>query len=63
MSIEDLNTLSEIIIGKAIEVHRELGPGLLESAYESCRAFKLLQAGHTSNHQAFPPLRPLRSLR
>ncbi len=45
MSIKDLNTLSEIIIGKAIEVHRELGPGLLESAYESCLAYELESSG------------------
>jgi len=31
----ELNALSEKIIGCAIEVHRELGPGLLESAYET----------------------------
>ena len=34
--------LTERIIGAAIEVHRSLGPGLLESAYESCLAFELL---------------------
>ena len=31
-----INELSKILIGAAIEVHRELGPGLLESAYEIC---------------------------
>lgn len=36
-----LNKLSEIVIGAAIEVHRCLGPGLLESAYESCLAREL----------------------
>ncbi len=30
------DTLTEQIIGAAIQVHRELGPGLLESAYETC---------------------------
>ena len=30
------DTLTEKIIGAAIQVHRELGPGLLESAYEIC---------------------------
>jgi GxxExxY protein len=33
-----LNKLTERIIGAAIEVHKALGPGLLESAYESCLA-------------------------
>lgn len=33
---EELNKLSKIILDSAIEVHRELGPGLLESVYEIC---------------------------
>ena len=33
------------IIGAAIEVHRQLGPGLLESAYEKCLAFELRERG------------------
>lgn len=37
--------LSQIIIGKAIEVHRILGPGLLESAYQECLLYELRQAG------------------
>lgn len=32
----DINKTTEAIIGAAIEVHRQLGPGLLESAYEEC---------------------------
>ena len=35
--------LSNTVIGCAIEVHRELGPGLLESAYERCLAYELQQ--------------------
>ncbi|MCB0758225.1 MAG: GxxExxY protein [Flavobacteriales bacterium] len=42
--------LSELIIGAAIEVHRELGPGLLESIYEHCLAQELRKLG-------FPVLR------
>ena len=34
--ILDVNKTTEAIIGAAIEVHRHLGPGLLESAYEEC---------------------------
>lgn len=36
ISREELNKLSKIILDSAIEVHRELGPGLLESVYEIC---------------------------
>jgi GxxExxY protein len=35
--------LSERVIGLAIDVHRQLGPGLLESAYEECLCFELAQ--------------------
>ncbi len=37
--------LSNKVLGCAIEVHRELGPGLLESTYEQCLAYELNQAG------------------
>ncbi|MEO8066581.1 MAG: GxxExxY protein [Flavobacteriales bacterium] len=37
--------LSELIIKAAIEVHRELGPGLLESIYEMCLAHELREQG------------------
>lgn len=40
-----INDLTEKIIGCAIEVHRAIGPGLLESAYEECLCFELAQAG------------------
>jgi GxxExxY protein len=40
-----LDQISRRIIGAAIEVHRHLGPGLLESAYQSCLAFELKQLG------------------
>jgi len=38
---EEANRLSRAILGAAIEVHRHLGPGLLESAYETCLAHEL----------------------
>lgn len=41
----DANQLSKIIIGCAIEVHRQLGPGLLESAYQTCLLYELKNAG------------------
>ncbi len=42
---ERLNRITESIIGAAIEVHRDLGPGLLESAYENCLTFELVERG------------------
>jgi len=43
--IDSRDGLSERVIGLAIEVHRALGPGLLESAYEECLCFELKTAG------------------
>jgi GxxExxY protein len=37
----DINDITEKIIGAAIEVHRRLGPGLLESAYQECLCYEL----------------------
>lgn len=45
MSKEELNKITEAIIGAAIAVHTELGPGLLESAYQACLAYELSQRG------------------
>jgi GxxExxY protein len=42
---ERLNGITEAIIGGAIQVHRVLGPGLLESAYEACLGFELKKRG------------------
>lgn len=39
------NDLSKKIIGCAIEVHKQLGPGLLESAYQECLMYELKQVG------------------
>jgi len=41
----ELNEITEKIIGSAIEVNRQLGPGLLESAYEKCLAYELRELG------------------
>jgi len=40
-----LNALTDAIIGAAIEVHKTLGPGLLESAYEACLCHELMKRG------------------
>ena len=39
------NKLTGLIIGKAIEVHKTLGPGLLESAYQKCLVYELKKEG------------------
>jgi len=44
------------IIGGAIEVHRELGPGLLESAYQACLAHELLERGLIVERQVPVPV-------
>ncbi len=41
----EFDELSRRVIGCALEVHRHLGPGLLESTYEACLAYELEQAG------------------
>lgn len=43
--MDKLNELSYKVIGLAIEVHKNLEPGLLESAYEECLYFELVNAG------------------
>ena len=39
------NEISKVVIGRAIEVHKALGPGLLESAYQTCLYHELIEAG------------------
>jgi GxxExxY protein len=49
------NEITEQIIRAAIKVHKTLGPGLLESAYESCLHHELLQYGlHVERQRAVP---------
>jgi hypothetical protein len=43
--MEDINQLTYQIIGYAYEVHKTLGPGLLESTYETCLCYELEKAG------------------
>lgn len=50
------NELSNVVIGAAIEVHRELGPGLLESAYEMCLARELSLRGIAVRRQVQLPI-------
>jgi len=52
----ELNQLTESIIGAAIEVHRELGPGLLESAYQTCMRRELTLRGIPFQHELQLPV-------
>ena len=48
--------LSHLVIGRAMEVHRELGPGLLKSAYEECLAYELKQSSLRFDRQKELPI-------
>lgn len=54
--METLNKISYEIIGCAYKVHRELGPGLLESTYEVCLEYELLQHGLKVQRQLALPV-------
>ena len=52
---DKLDQISHRIIGAAIEVHRHLGPGLLESAHEACLVYELRQLGlHAEEQKPLP---------
>jgi GxxExxY protein len=53
---EELNRITQSIIGAAIDVHKHLGPGLLESAYEACTTFELVERGLQVEQQKPLPL-------
>lgn len=50
------NEIGRRVLGLAIKVHKALGPGLLESAYESCLAYELTEAGLNFERQLLLPL-------
>jgi GxxExxY protein len=52
----DENAIGERVIGCALAVHKALGPGLLESAYEACLAHELAKAGLEVKRQLALPL-------
>jgi len=53
----EFDELSSKVLRYALEVHRELGPGLLESAYENCLAYELNKAKIPFKYQAVLPVR------
>ena len=56
MNLSHETGLGELVIGLSIDVHRHLGPGLLESAYEECLCFELKQAGISYQRQVALPI-------
>ena len=54
---KNINKITEIIIGAAITVHKALGPGLLESAYETCLVYELIDRGLSIERQKALPVR------
>lgn len=53
---QSVNQITEHIIGAAIKVHKELGPGLLESAYHSCLFYELGKSDYQIKNQVALPL-------
>jgi GxxExxY protein len=53
----EINEITKNIIGAAIEVHRTLGPGLLESTYEACLFYELEQMGLYVERQVELPIK------
>ena len=56
MRAMEMNEITQRIIGCAIEVHKHLGPGLLESAYEECLAYELNKKGLSIKRQHPTPV-------
>ena len=54
--LRDLNEVTRGIIAAAMEVHRHLGPGLLESAYQECVCYELSRMGLTFTREVHLPL-------
>uniref|UniRef100_UPI00404A7AE2 GxxExxY protein n=1 Tax=Flavobacterium sp. TaxID=239 RepID=UPI00404A7AE2 len=52
----EINDLSYKIIGLAIDVHKELGPGLLESAYQECLYYEIKNAGLNVKKELLLPI-------
>lgn len=55
--MDDVNQITYDVRGAAFRVHTELGPGLLESAYEACMTHELEQMGYLVERQKGLPLR------
>lgn len=56
MNIDNIELIGREIVDSAMRVHRELGPGLLESAYEECLMFELVDRGFGVERQKLLPI-------
>jgi GxxExxY protein len=56
MTKREVTQLSYEIIGCAIKVHKELGPGLLEGVYEHCLKYEILKSGYEVDQQMLVPV-------
>jgi GxxExxY protein len=56
LSKEEIEHVGKVILDAAFDVHRELGPGLLESVYEVCLLEELKNRGLTASHQVKLPV-------
>ena len=54
--MEDIEGIARDVVDTAIKVHRALGPGLLESAYQACHGFELKQRGRLVANEVVLPL-------
>ena len=50
------NEIAKLVLDLSIKIHRKLGPGLLESAYEDCLEYELTKSGHKPKRQETIPL-------
>jgi len=57
MTKKEVTQLSYEIMGYAIKIHKELGPGLLESVYEKCLRYELVNNGYEVENQIIVPIR------
>jgi GxxExxY protein len=57
MTETEINLLSGEILDASISVHREMGPGLLESVYEECLCYELLSRNVKVDRQVFIPIK------
>lgn len=52
----DINDITGVVVDAAMKVHSALGPGMLESAYETCLAYELRKRGYKVDTQVGLPL-------